>query len=100
DEGPVDELAFRLRLEIGEQCVDEVEAGLDREDLSFGDRRRVAEERVLFLRIDGPAADVVRLQAERVPETVRIEHAADSLRVDLLDRPFRETCVFEDGADL
>src|SRR5690606_26454212 len=75
-------------------------ARLDREDLPLLDPRGVAEERVLGLRLHHRAADVVRLEAERVTEAVRIEHAADALRVDLFDGAAREARVLQDRADL
>ena len=69
-----------LRPQRREQRLDEVDARLDREHLPHGDVRRVPQERVVRARLRERAPHVVALEAERVPEAVRIERARDPAR--------------------
>src|SRR5580658_9987842 len=88
------------RAKLFEQPVDEIDARLNREDLALGDRRSVAEVRVVLFGLDERAADVVALKPQRVPEAVRVKRARDVRLQYLLEAALRDANILQNGAHL
>jgi hypothetical protein len=78
-EFPVHERTGAGTAELVQERLDEVTAGLDREDLAGLDAARVSEERILGAGLDPSTADIVGLEPERVSEAVREKLASDAL---------------------